>query len=228
MEFQVFDVLDPKRAQDIRDVLMKQDWQAGKARTAELTGTIKKNLELKPQEDGELVTKLATECTQSVMTHSDAQMMMLPKQSTVFKFNNYKDTGTYNRHTDAPWMGPVRTDFACTVFLTDPDTYEGGVLNIENANGDLIEVKGKQGQAVVYRCGRPHWVTPVTDGERICAIGWIQSTIREAYKREILLDCLRLSRELEANMNYDGGNEREWFVDVGKIHSGLHRMWSER
>lgn len=228
MEVKVFDVLTPERAQEIRDLLMQHDWKEGKARTAELTGTIKQNLELKPGEDGDLVTKLSQECTGKVTQDPGVVPFVLPKQSTLFKFNNYKDTGTYNRHTDAPFMGPVRTDFACTVFLTDPDSYEGGVLNIESDFGDIIEVKGKQGQAVVYRCGRPHWVTPVTKGERICAIGWIQSAVKEPWKREVLRDLLRLSRDLESKMDYEGGNEREWFVDVGKVHSALHRQWSER
>lgn len=232
MFIKVVDLISPAEAREIRNAIADLPWQEGKARTPELTGTIKQNLELLPTRDGETVKTLSKRLTDAVLTHPEIAPALLPKQATNFKFNNYKDTGTYNRHTDAPYMGPVRTDFSCTIFLTEPDEYEGGELNIETPAHELISFKGHAGQAVVYECGQPHWVSPVTDGERISAIGWIQSVLSDPRRREVAVDIRRVCRQIEDHMNnQDPENHpsqeelRTWFVDLGKVHGMLYREW---
>lgn len=221
-----FKVLEKDEALKIRDDLHDLGWSQGKARTEELTGTIKQNLELLPGRDGEVVTKASQLICQNLMQQPEFQLWSYPGRMTSVKFNNYKDAGTYNRHTDAPFMGQVRTDFAVTVFLSDPDKYEGGVLNLETPNGDVWEVKGEPGQAFVYPCGQPHWVTPVTDGERISAIGWIESKIQEEWKRDCLAQLRECSAAFEERMFKDEtGDFRKWFVDIGQVHSCLMRQW---
>ncbi len=101
------------------------------------------------------------------------------------KFNKYAVGDYYKPHTDSPFMQcgdiKVRTDLSCTIWLNDD--YEGGELCV-----DGHRLKGKPGQCVIYRGDSIHEVTPVTKGERICAITWIQSEFRDAEIRQILED----------------------------------------
>ncbi len=144
-------------------------------------------------------------------------------------FNKYTGGGTYNKHTDAPFMHETRTDLACTMFLTDPDSYEGGELCIEQPNGAIIKHKGKKGDCIIYDCGAPHWVTPVTKGERICGIAWIQSNVRDPRKREVLHDMYTMCNEMEPLVDYkdEECKYRKWFVYLGKTHGNLMRFWVE-
>ena len=226
MQAKLYRLFSDEQALAIREQLKGMEWKQGQARTKELTGTIKQNLEVKP-EDGEEAKALSLWITRSLMHHPGIASETVPMQSTAFKFNNYKDAGTYNRHTDAPFMGPVRTDFAATVFLSDPDTYEGGELHIEQLDGEIV-VKGRAGEVFVYECGNPHWVTPVTEGERISAIGWIQSRFPDKFQRDTLRACRKITQEMEKVMDPSDPNDkaREWFVDLGHIHSALFRKWS--
>jgi PKHD-type hydroxylase len=152
------------------------------------------------------------------------------------KFNKYdQDTqpagGEYRRHTDAPWMGPVRTDFTVVLGLTDPDTYEGGDHFVEDPlTKELWEFRLNKGDCLVYETGYAHWVTPVTKGSRICALSWLESQVSDERQRGLLVTLRKLSQTMEAKMleNKDQPEYRDWFVDVGVVHSGLYRMWGHR
>ena len=175
------------------------------------------------------VKALSEMCTKRVMDHPDLNIYLLPKRATNFKFNKYTDDGAYDRHTDAPFMGDVRTDFACTLLLTDAGEYDGGELNIETPAGEVVSLKPQAGQAIMYECGAPHWVSPVTKGERISAVGWIESAISDPRKREIASCIRRTSRSIEAKMNNEEtvtvDDLREWFVNIGEVHAKLYREW---
>jgi PKHD-type hydroxylase len=132
------------------------------------------------------------------------------------KFNRYGVGDAYRSHADAGFMGKrLRTDLACTLFLNDD--YEGGELC---ANG--FEVKGEPGVAVVYECWRPHEVRPVTRGERICAITWMQSYIRDSSQREVL----GYMRSVMAGINRQTDEERHW-APLTAVYGKLIRMWME-
>jgi PKHD-type hydroxylase len=206
MFFKEYSLLSPEQVKEVLGEL--KDWEEGKARTAELTGTVKRNLEIKNPDLGGNLSKI-------LYSNSEFQMEWLPEKVWVFKFNNYKNGGTYQRHTDAPMMGEVRTDAACTLFLTDD--YEGGELCIE-VGGEVLTHKGKAGTCVVYPCGQPHWVNPVTKGQRIAGITWIQSFIRDEKDRQILTNLKRAHRRLE-------DLDRDLAVDVAQVHGDLMRKW---
>jgi PKHD-type hydroxylase len=179
-------------------------WSQGLARTRELTGTVKQNDEL-------LEHELLGDIGRRMMNNNSVQLNHIPERMHRPKFSRYRKGQHYKLHTDAPWMGATRTDLSCTLWLSGG--YAGGELVIEGK-----PFKGKPGQCLVYECGQKHEVRPVTEGERVCVVTWIQSRIRDSHKRRIVSELRALLRALEG---------RPEFVDGSKIHSALIRMWME-
>lgn len=129
----------------------------------------------------------------------------------------------YGLHVDDALMGepPLRTDLAWTLFLSDPDDYDGGELVLDSAAGET-PVKLPAGALVAYDCGALHRVAPVTRGERMAAVGWIQSRVRDGRQRELLFTLDRTRRALHAR---DGDSAE--FLQLSQVHSQLLRMWAE-
>jgi PKHD-type hydroxylase len=132
---------------------------------------------------------------------------------------------TYGEHLDDPIMGaegqPYRSDVAVTLFLSSPEEYEGGELSIRTAFGEQA-VKLPAGDAVLYPSGSIHRVRPVTRGERLVAVTWVQSLVRDPARRELLhgLNCAR-ERLLRDRP------EAEEAAQVNAAYLNLIRMWSE-
>jgi len=209
----LYQLLTPDEASSILTVVRGMDWSQGKARTKELEGTVKQNLEILPE--GEITKKLSSSISKKLVSHKSIQLNHIPIKVHPPKFSLYREGGHYKAHTDAPWMGTTRTDLSCTIWLSAPDTYEGGELCM---NGQKI--KGKSGQCLVYECGDRHEVKPVTSGERVCAVMWIQSRIRDSHKRTLVSNFRKFLAKLEPE-------HKDWFVEGGAIHSSLIRMWME-
>ena len=201
----LYRVLPPEQALGVAEKLRGIGWAAGKARTKELTGTVKQNGEI-------LDHVLLDEIGKRIINHPEIQMAAIPLKCHKPKFSRYGEGQHYKQHTDAPWMGSTRTDLSCTLWLNDD--YEGGDLAI---NGKAF--RGKPGEALVYECGELHEVTPVTSGERICAITWIQSRVRCPRKRRLVSDLRRAMRHMT--------DQSPAFLETGRVHSALLRMWSE-
>ncbi len=132
---------------------------------------------------------------------------------------------SYGKHIDDPLMGPpnqrYRTDVSITIFLNEPEDYEGGELTIITAFGEQ-KVKLKAGDAVLYPSSSTHRVAEVTRGERLVAVTWLQSTIRDPAKREILHN---LSQAREALIKSSPeSNELEL---LSNSYVNLLRMWSD-
>lgn len=210
-------LLSQEAAARVVAALQSIPWTVGRARTKELTGTVKRNEEILATTPA--AKELLTAIGQKLRAHPGIQLEALPKAVHMPKFNRHRDGGEYRKHTDAPWMGEVRTDLSCTLFLSDPSTYDGGELCIE-APGGLQRIKGQAGECFIYDCGSPHWVEPVTRGERICAVTWIQSRIRDKEQRRMLTDFRKDLAEVES-VNPD------LFLRFGKHYSALMRRWME-
>jgi PKHD-type hydroxylase len=131
----------------------------------------------------------------------------------------------YGNHIDDPVMGPpnqrYRTDISITIFLNDPEDYEGGELVISTTYGEQ-KVKLPAGQAVLYPSSSTHRVAEVTSGERLVAVTWLQSTVRDPAKREILYN-LAQARETMLQ-NTPTSKELEL---LSNSYVNLLRMWSD-
>lgn len=211
----VYKILHEKDADRVLKYLKAQTWNVGKARTNHLTGTIKKNKEILYSRD-EKTKQLLNYIGLAIFKHPEVQKHHLPNNIRIPKFNKYSLGDEYKIHTDAPWMGPTRTDLSCTLFLSDPEQYKGGELCVQGKK----PVKAKAGECVIYDCGEKHWVRPVTEGERICAVTWIQSKIRDSKKRQMVSSFRDLLAKMEKS-------HPDWFLQGGGIHSSLLRMWMD-
>ena len=136
----------------------------------------------------------------------------------------YKPGMHYGAHADAAFLPmpgqTIRSDLSCTIFLNDPESYEGGSLHIRLGDGEL-RFKLKPGQAIVYPSDTFHEVEPVTKGERLVAITFIQSRIKDPVKRTTLFELNEVAA-LEGN-NMDPAN----YARLQLVQQNLLREWSD-
>lgn len=147
---------------------------------------------------------------------------VLPKNIYPFLVSKYTQHMGYGWHVDSPLMGNMmRTDVAMTIFLSDPEDYEGGELELQSAAGNVL-YKLKRGDAVCYPCTQLHQVREVINGERHVAVTWIQSLVKVAEQRKLLFDIQQVIDKLFAQ---DTQSLEAKFLQ--QSHSNLLRMWCE-
>jgi PKHD-type hydroxylase len=125
----------------------------------------------------------------------------------------------YGRHVDNAWMRGGRSDLSFSLFLSEPEAYAGGALVLETPAGEE-SFRLPAGHALVYPSTLLHRVEPVTAGERLVAVGWIESRIRHADQRELLFELDTARRCLFARHGKD-----EIFDLVSRSYSNLLRRW---
>jgi PKHD-type hydroxylase len=140
-------------------------------------------------------------------------------------YAKYSEGMHYGNHVDDPIMGPpnqrYRSDISITIFLNEPDAYDGGELIISTAFGEQ-KVKLDAGDAVLYPSSSTHRVAEVTRGERLVAVTWLQSTIRDPAKREILYNLSQAREKLIETA--PGTSELE---QLSNSYVNLLRMWTD-
>jgi PKHD-type hydroxylase len=129
----------------------------------------------------------------------------------------------YGPHTDAAFLPlgqePLRSDVSCTIFISDPKDYQGGELLI-HLGTEAVSVKGRAGSAVFYPSTTVHQVVPVSSGERMVMITFIESQIPDQLQRELLYSLGEV-RALEGlKMEWQNRTQMEFVI------ANLHRMWS--
>jgi PKHD-type hydroxylase len=142
-----------------------------------------------------------------------------PKKIIHILVSRYKAGMAYGSHIDDPLMGGTRTDLSFTLFLNEPESYEGGELVIAEADGDS-EIKLPAGSLYLYPSTTLHHVREVTRGERLVIAGWVRSFIRATSEREILFDLENLLANLKVS-----GADRTMLDNVLKIRANLIRKW---
>ncbi|WP_375289669.1 Fe2+-dependent dioxygenase [Qipengyuania sp.] len=182
-----------------RDRLVDASWRDGADTAGSRSVAVKRNLQL-PREDG-LARELGDAILRKLGQHSEFLSASLAEKIWPPVFNLYQDGGHYGTHTDAALMRlteanlTLRSDLSATVFLSDPRYYDGGELVIEEQFG-AQPVKLEAGDAVLYPSSSLHQVMPVTRGQRICAITWIQSAVADTSARALLYDLDQSIRAL--------------------------------
>ncbi|MEQ1754626.1 MAG: Fe2+-dependent dioxygenase [Micropepsaceae bacterium] len=159
--------------------------------------------------------------TEIIMRNSTFRMGFRPRHVTPLLFSRYHDGMEYGTHVDDPHMYNLRSDVSFTVFLADPSTYDGGELVMETTGGEQAYKLGI-GDMIAYSSTTLHRVTPVTRGERLAAVGWSQSFIRDAAKREILYELDIARRSI-----FDREKKSRDFDLISRAHANLIRMWSD-
>ena len=137
----------------------------------------------------------------------------------------YKPGMKYGAHADAAFIqlpgATLRSDLSCTVFLNDPTDYEGGELHLRLGDAQLT-FKLKPGEAIVYPSDTFHQVVPVTKGERLVAITFIQSRIPDPFRRNLLFDLNEVAALEGLNMSHEN------FTRLQLIQAQLLRYWGEK
>lgn len=212
-------VLEPEDIARIREGLTEAPWRDGRRTAGPAARKVKANAQA--DSDNPKVAALARFVREALERNEVLDAFARPARWSALMFNRYGPGETYGTHMDDALMGPVgeklRTDLSFTLFLSEPDTYEGGELVVEGVEGERA-VKLPAGSLVLYSTGALHRVEPVTSGERLAAVGWIQSFIRRADEREILFDLARVRAALP---------EGEARLLLDKASGNLLRLWGQ-
>lgn len=126
-------------------------------------------------------------------------------------------------HVDSPMMGApaLRTDVAVTIFLSDPGSYEGGELLIQQG-GNITNFKPAKGDAILYPCQYLHCVNEIKSGERLAAVTWVRSNVKNPEHRQLLYQL----NQVHASLYQQAPDDAETNISL-QTHSNLFRMWAE-
>jgi PKHD-type hydroxylase len=218
-------VLDAAQLQLFHNELNAVAWSDGRGSAGYISQAVKHNLQL--PDDHPVGRKLGEIILRALNGHALFTSAALPLKMVPPLFNCYGPEQTYGRHVDGairPITGTphrVRTDISATLFLSDPATYDGGELVIEDTFGPRT-VKLAAGDIVLYPGTSVHSVTPVTRGLRLAAFFWIQSMVREDQKRVLLFE---LDRAIQKVATDHPGQTA--LTDLAGVYHNLLRLWAD-
>ncbi|MGY3265321.1 Fe2+-dependent dioxygenase [Lysobacter sp. HA35] len=220
-------ILDSDTLADIRQQLADADWTDGRATVGPQGAQVKRNEQLPDASPlRQRLSALVVEAvSRSPLFHAGA----LPARIFPPRFNRYRGGGEYGFHVDGAIMAvdaasgaqQIRSDISCTLFLNEPDDYDGGELIVSDTYGEH-EVKLPAGDLILYPSSSLHRVAPVTRGERLASFFWVQSLVRDDSQRRTLF-------ELDASIQAltDTGAEREPLLRLTGVYHNLLRRWAE-
>lgn len=225
MMIHIPNVLSPDEVLRCRRMFERVQWVDGRVSAGAQTSAVKRNLQI-PEDDPE-----GRECGQMIVSalYRSALFMsaVLPHRILPPMFNRYDEGMTFGSHVDNAIRRirttgeSMRTDVSTTLFLSDPEDYDGGELVAEDTYGTHA-VKLPAGDAIVYPATSLHHVTPVTRGARISSFFWTQSLIREDTRRSLLFDMDMAIMRL--NQDHPGHPSA---VQLTGVYHNLLRQWAE-
>lgn len=218
-------VLSADEVRQFRQHLDQAAWQDGAQTAGSLARHAKQNQQLDAQDEvslslGQHVLRRLGETPKFISA-------ALPRRIYPPKFNRYAGGDTYGAHIDAsvmtiPGTGQsLRTDLSATLFLSEPDEYEGGELEIEGAFG-VQAVKLAAGDLVLYPATSLHQVTPVTQGARVAAFFWIESLVADERARTLLFDLDEAIQGLAPTLDSRDAN----LLKLTGVYHNLVRRWA--
>lgn len=222
-------ILDAPRLAAIRQALAAADWTDGRATVGPQGAQVKRNEQL--PDASPVRQRLAALVLEALSRSPVFHAAALPARIFPPRFNRYRGGGEYGFHVDgsimsvaaADGMAPqqVRSDVSCTLFLNEPEDYDGGELVVHDTYGEH-EVKLPAGDAIVYPSSSLHRVTPVTRGERLASFFWIQSLVRDESRRRLLFE---LDGSIQALTQADAA--REPVLRLTGVYHNLLRRWAD-
>lgn len=222
----VENVLSKEEVAQFKGHLEQAAWQDGLQSAGTLAAGVKQNQQL--DENTELAIQLGNHILRRLGSNPLFVSAALPDKIYPPRFNRYRDGGHYGAHVDGAVMplpgnhGTLRSDLSATLFLCEPDEYDGGELTIETAFG-AQQVKLNAGDLVLYPSSSLHRVEPVTRGTRTCSFFWIQSMVRDEGKRTLLFD---LDQSIQSLTPRQPKSDADILQLTGVYHN-LLRRWAE-
>jgi PKHD-type hydroxylase len=226
MLIEIPEVLSPQELAQVNGLLVDAPWADGRVTAGTQSAQVKNNRQLPEQCRQSLAAQaiLLEALNRNALFLSAA----LPKRIFPPLFNRYEgEYNTFGDHIDnairyCPSTGQrVRTDLSATIFLADPDSYDGGELVIEDTYGQHA-VKLAAGEMVLYPGSSLHRVEPVTRGARVASFFWLESMIRETERRRLLFEMDMAILELRSTQ---GDNQAT--VNLTGCYHNLLRMWAD-
>jgi len=222
MIYIILNVMTAAEISDLTKLIAGSDFEDGIATAGSQARRVKKNEQLARAEKNK--PEIQQQVRDALMRNVEFRRATLTKSIRPCLISRYRPGMQYGQHVDNGVMGtdnPARSNIAVTLFLCEPTQYDGGELVIHTNFGPR-EVKLPLGSAVVYPASSLHEVTPLTRGERLCAVTWVQSLVRDPARREILYELDLVRRRLQEKQP----DAEETYL-VQKSHANLLRMWAE-
>ena len=224
----VDDILSKSDVADFRRSMDAANWEDGRSTAGAQSALVKKNQQLPP--DSELSRALGRRVLSALSASPRFISAAIPLQIFPPLFNRYAadDGHHFGIHVDNAVRGDhltglrIRTDLSVTLFLSEPNEYEGGELVIEDNYGSH-EIKLKAGSLVLYPASSLHMVTPVTSGMRVASFFWVQSMIRDAHARSMIFDLDSAIQNLVERLGRDDPET----VTLTGIYHNLIRYWAD-
>jgi PKHD-type hydroxylase len=220
------EVMSPAALAQCRTIIEAADWADGRITAGTQSGQVKNNRQL--PEDAE-----ASRAARSIVLDALGKSALfitgaLPKKTFPPLFNRYDGTSNaFGSHIDnavrtSPVTGAwVRTDLSATLFLSEPDEYDGGELVVEDRFGTQ-SVKLPAGDLILYPASSVHRVEPVTRGTRLAAFFWIESMVRDDAQRKLLFDLDMSILTLRGTVG-----DTEPVIRLTGCYHNLLRMWAD-
>jgi PKHD-type hydroxylase len=221
-------VLSKDEVADFRRIMHDCRWEDGRSTAGAQSALVKSNEQLPP--DSDIARKLGNRIVSLLTSNPRFISAAIPLHIFPPLFNRYAaaDGHHFGIHVDNAVRGDrltglrIRTDLSVTLFLSEPDEYDGGELVVEDLYGSH-EVKLPAGDLVVYPASSLHMVTPVTRGVRVASFFWLQSMIRDTHARSLIFD---LDVSIQALVERLGRDDPETVRLTGVYHN-LIRVWAE-
>ena len=224
MMVQVPAVLSKAQVRDLRARVDAATWADGNATSGVQSALAKKNRQL--PEKSEAAVQAGAEVLAALEGNALFFAAALPLKVFPPLFNRYGAGDGFGAHIDnAVRMRAdlkLRSDLSATLFLSEPDDYDGGELVIDDTYGTHT-AKPAAGDLVLYPASSLHHVTPVTRGERVASFFWIQSMIRDDARRALLLQTDVAIQTLARDL----GQDHAQIVALTGVYHNLLRMWAE-
>ena len=225
MLLQIPDLLSADEVRQARQLLEGASWADGRDSAGPQAATVKNNQQL--PHDAPAARAIRSLVLAGVERSPLFLTAALPKKIFTPRINRYGgDTPFYGAHVDNAIRFTadgerVRTDVSCTVFLSDPDEYDGGELQVQDTYGSR-GVKLPAGHAVLYPGTSIHQVSPVTRGSRLACFFWIESMVRSDEQRRLLFEL-----DMSLMRLREGHGETDEAVSLTGTYHNLLRMWAE-
>ncbi|MFA5631983.1 MAG: Fe2+-dependent dioxygenase [Porticoccaceae bacterium] len=237
------DILTTEQLTSLRHALENADWTDGRETVGHQGAQVKYNEQL--PDGSPLKAELGRVILDALARHPLYFSAALPRRTLSPRFNRYRGGGEYGFHIDGAVMllghhdepghagdqtqdqahsrnhHYVRSDISCTLFLSEPDEYDGGELIVSDTYGEH-EVKLPAGDLVIYPSSSLHQVTPVTRGARLASFFWIQSLIRDDSQRRQLFEMDTAIERLRQS-----GADATALLQLTGVYHNLLRQWAE-
>lgn len=207
----------------VQELAKALNWQDGRKTAGEVAQAVKRNEQaIMSDSSGQAMREAVLP---HIVDHPVLRSATRPRRFSHLTVSKTLAGGFYGPHIDNALMGQgnarMRSDISFTLFISAPEDYDGGELVVRSQAGTQ-SIKLAAGQMVLYPSSSVHEVTPVTRGERLVCVGWIESLIEDPRQRELLFDLDKIRSAMRQNT--DAMTKES--LDLDKTIANLMRMWA--